>query len=1036
VCEAFGIPSRVTAAGVSTFLEEIGAEADRWGDRKLLADDPALPRMLLACYAFLGEVGAGWTGSRSLPFLLARERGPGGSGLRLVAPEAPNAFLSDTPTLEALFAKVGTLFVLEEGTSAVYQRVLDFYASLGVRRLRDAYRVELDESQGTDVTDQQREGVRRLRGQLRALLNVLPRVRAQRRQLDPAGWSYETRLRDLAGSGGLRAIEGLRIRTVLEGVGETSQVVATAYDPRGRLLVDVQVFRQWGARTSALASGVMPCVYDGAGQDVLRDLIEILLPLESEAAMHAYLDGRHFPRARRKLSPLDRLLERLGEILDYGLPDRLAESVSGLGQVDAARWRDPALPERLRAELGDTPSKQLPRAAARLVLDHLGASSREALEQLVALFAAEDLTEAVAGLSPAAPALPLSVETVERVEPAVAKAEKGVASKAAGGQGALEDMAPAAAAPLQAPLATLSLEEPAPEAAAPREEPEPVSTEGPGMWSRFVRWLGLGGPPSSLEHHKGPETGNPLRPTAGIGARPYGQLTELLPVELAFVPADLPSPYHVAIRSWGGAFDPTIQGWRPPAAPLGLLRGASTRRRVLFQGRILPGWNQLPVPLFARPVGEIRLLQGPRGALAQVCRDDFGGLQVEVAAEDMVTVAYEVELLEVPFVGEAEATPEADAALVTPSVPREELPWEVRRWLAAREKEPTRPWERAVAVRSFVERRYAMDWSFHRRPEVRQAHEDWSRGRGNLHLQLLHAAGDGQFLGRGTDYELAALTTDLLRQLGVPALFVEGWQLRGGRADRPWHEQALALLPGQAGLIPFPVDPCGLAARDDLFPHERVAAPVVHSLEPGQRCPFCHEGLTPEDVLASCGACRTVVHGACRDEFGHCPTLGCSGSFLKVQQTLAPRPAVPAVDGPWSARALANVEGEGSLLRTQLDTLRREEAARAQEESALLLRAVRHAARVLRVAPPATVERALTSDAPSERLALLRQALREVFPEPQLAPLYVDLLRGRYEQVTQVSPALQRLVELGLARVKSVPGYALEPVEPHELTGK
>jgi hypothetical protein len=44
------------------------------------------------------------------------------------------------------------------------------------------------------------------------------------------------------------------------------------------------------------------------------------------------------------------------------------------------------------------------------------------------------------------------------------------------------------------------------------------------------------------------------------------------------------------------------------------------------------------------------------------------------------------------------------------------------------------------------------------------------------------------------------------------------------------------------------------------------------------RCAYCHDGITgEEDGLAACGGCRTVLHGACWDELGRCPVLGCGG---------------------------------------------------------------------------------------------------------------------------------------------------------------
>lgn len=44
------------------------------------------------------------------------------------------------------------------------------------------------------------------------------------------------------------------------------------------------------------------------------------------------------------------------------------------------------------------------------------------------------------------------------------------------------------------------------------------------------------------------------------------------------------------------------------------------------------------------------------------------------------------------------------------------------------------------------------------------------------------------------------------------------------------------------------------------------------------RCAYCRDGLTgDEDDLVACERCRTALHGACWDEHGGCPMLGCDG---------------------------------------------------------------------------------------------------------------------------------------------------------------
>ena len=51
--------------------------------------------------------------------------------------------------------------------------------------------------------------------------------------------------------------------------------------------------------------------------------------------------------------------------------------------------------------------------------------------------------------------------------------------------------------------------------------------------------------------------------------------------------------------------------------------------------------------------------------------------------------------------------------------------------------------------------------------------------------------------------------------------------------------------------------------------------PVSITLQPQQRCPYCHGGLGERDDLVSCLDCRTPHHRACAREAGRCTTRGC-----------------------------------------------------------------------------------------------------------------------------------------------------------------
>ena len=98
-------------------------------------------------------------------------------------------------------------------------------------------------------------------------------------------------------------------------------------------------------------------------------------------------------------------------------------------------------------------------------------------------------------------------------------------------------------------------------------------------------------------------------------------------------------------------------------------------------------------------------------------------------------------------------------------------------------------------------------------------------------------------------------------------------------------------------------------------------------------------------------------------------------------------------------------------------------------EADLLLRALRLHARAEGQTASELVERAMAASRPAERVALLQRALRERIPDAAVRVALLDLLRGSYEQVRHVSPAVHKLVSMGLAQVSNVPMFRVRPVE-------
>lgn len=57
------------------------------------------------------------------------------------------------------------------------------------------------------------------------------------------------------------------------------------------------------------------------------------------------------------------------------------------------------------------------------------------------------------------------------------------------------------------------------------------------------------------------------------------------------------------------------------------------------------------------------------------------------------------------------------------------------------------------------------------------------------------------------------------------------------------------------------------------------------AIQPRQRCPYCRDAIASADPtpVASCGGCATVLHEACWEELGRCPTRGCGRDRPRVQ---------------------------------------------------------------------------------------------------------------------------------------------------------
>lgn len=1090
LCATFEIPGAVTVEVLLGFLEEVGEQVEARGEAEVLAADPGLPRLLLACYAELGRRDPDPATVRarleSLPLLLAHERGPGSQREtpRLVCPQDPLLFRCETPTLEALFAGAGRFYVAELGSPDERSGVEHLHEALGLRRVREAYRLEVDPEAGEDQTATRRDDLDQLRRGLRGLAGALPRVRAARTRFPCEGWVYAERLAPLAGGGRLRAIASLAVRLELPGVGGVRRRVECAYDPAApELLVDPRALDDPRGHATGLAQGLLACVYDGPGEQDLIDIVEILLRLGTSAAMQDYLDRRDFPAAERALTARDLLERRLGELIDYGLVDRLGERFGELERCDPRAWRDPEQISRWArwlesdhaTEADPSWSHEASVWVARALLQAVGLEdpADEPCDALATLLSLPSLADLPAGLlDPPAPEEPEALEEPEApppsspapVRPPTARTprqpvslappptpreppERGPPSPAP----SIPERRPTIPlAPVgRTPIETATL--PPSEVGRRRIPPAPPGPAQPSAWSRFARWFGFG----EEEVPQRPRIqltarprwaradANPLEPEPGVPPQLWAtraarrEVSERKPpVSLLFQPPTLPRPYLYALHGLGASFDPATQHWSPKGAPAPK-RLADTRpsgRSVVFQGRIADGVCQLPVPLFSRPRGEVEVLSGRADALGMVFAEGAGSLRVR--ARGAATIRYEVELLEAPLLSAAEDEPLPDhgPVLVHPTLSLDDLPGEAAAWVEANREGPA--WARALAAQEFVQRRYLYDDGFMERPAVREARRRLGRSGGNHHLTLLHAGADGEHLGRGICYELNTVLLELLRHLGIPSLIATCWVLEG-RADRPDHLIALALLPSPDGPVLLPLDASTGPQGSPLRPLGRREPPPA--IRPRQRCPFCHDGLDPLVPLSRCEGCGAVFHAECVEEFGGCPALGCSGSAeraasppprrIQPEEIVPARPAVPRVRGAWGVPAVQNLP-PADAVRARLDGVREEERRRALREADELAQLVRHVCAVRQVPLPELYVQALASRNPPRRREHMRRAASAVLPDARLRAVLLDLLHDRAGPVDHLDEARQRLVREGFAEAVRVPRFELRPSSP------
>jgi hypothetical protein len=272
--------------------------------------------------------------------------------------------------------------------------------------------------------------------------------------------------------------------------------------------------------------------------------------------------------------------------------------------------------------------------------------------------------------------------------------------------------------------------------------------------------------------------------------------------------------------------------WQAPAPGEGQV--------IALRGRVPSGEVVLPLPLYAR------LLEVQAGdARLSYTREGRPLLRVPSDRD----IEYTVTRAPAPdFRG---AVPEQipPRALLEPTVPDEELPVEVHRFLE-RQEPASPPLDRALAVQDFVRERYRYDGAALEDPDFARWLRSVTLGRRHRQIAMLHARRDGRHLGAGVCFELGALATELLRRSGVPAAVCTGWTFDRGTVTEPDHLWSLALLPTRLGLRWLPIDDSTTRQGRPLHTGPRPPGPWQAPPPPARALPVWDE----QQILQRCQA--------------------------------------------------------------------------------------------------------------------------------------------------------------------------------------
>ncbi len=807
LCKLLGITEGTTPQAVQNFVEEVGSEVKKNGSKDLLKREPALPLMLTSCFAILSRKGI--IISRDLPVIPAVYK----QNTELLPASTPGIYWSDTPTLETLFANVGKLYLARRSTTDDAEDVDAFYTSMGVLRLRDTYKVVGAKREGSDRSAEQAQQILSLRQVLRGLVGVIPRIQLERELNADTTWVYTKHLKTLSASGSIKAIEHLKVRYVLPGVGEVEVERPAAYDTfLGELLIDTKVLAD--PDLTGLSEGLLPAIIQGPAAETFVDLFEILLARRTQDDMSAYLNRRHFAEAHVAPSSVDRIAQRIGELLDYGLAEKLTKRFDVFDGRSVQKWREPALIKEIEGLATNDPNQVASQAVIKM-LRSVGIDTDEKdlealMQKLLLAPSISDCSEMLVSKTKE------KIETREEfvIRPVDKNADNGAKSSAQlqpvkNTSAEVTDRSGSNAATARDGVKDFfgrlfSINQMNSKSKTPEEKNQNIVSITGAAKPENKKEEPVQLPPWLQNNYFSP---NKTIPSQMWATHKNAQALESMEKKayLSFSPGRLPSPYLYAVNTLGASFNAITQSWSfgRSAQKYFSTPGEPSGRIVSFSGQFFAGKSRLPLPLYSRLIGPVTV---GNGTLKSITHDEIGAV-IEIEGRGVISVKYDVETQIVPQFTEDNATlAPPDKVLLTPTVPLHTLPRKVVEWINQSNSAHLSDSKRALAAQDFIRSNYQYDGGFLDREDVKSTRATLTFFTGNHHLELLHASGDIDVLGRGVCYELNVLLVELLRHLKIPSLIATGWVLDEGVVDLPDHLFALALLNSEEGPCLLPLD--------------------------------------------------------------------------------------------------------------------------------------------------------------------------------------------------------------------------------------